>query len=246
VKEFKDFLTEGVYDKHIFKAFFLAGGPGSGKSWVARRTLGGTGMKVINSDAGFKRYAKQVGLDLERMDKFNDDETRLKNKLRERSKRGTKTQLNLAIDGRLGLILDSTARDVDRIEDEKYTMDNLGYDTYMVFVNTSLETALRRNQYVERGRPVPEHIVIKSHKEVQANRRRLMNIFGRNYVEVDNDKDLDVINSNVYKKIVSLQRIPYSKARAKRWYADEIALKKLAGQKGGSVGGIFGSMFRKK
>jgi len=246
VKDFKDFLTEGVYDKHIFKAFFLAGGPGSGKSWVARRTLGGTGMKVINSDAGFKRYAKQVGLDLERMDKFNDDETRLKNKLRERSKRGTKTQLNLAIDGRLGLILDSTARDVDRIEDEKYTMDNLGYDTYMVFVNTSLETALRRNQYVERGRPVPEHIVIKSHKEVQANRRRLMNIFGRNYVEVDNDKDLDVINSNVYKKIVSLQRIPYSKARAKRWYADEIALKKLAGQKGGSVGGIFGSMFGKK
>jgi cytidylate kinase len=246
VKEFKDFLTEGVYDKHIFKAFFLAGGPGSGKSWVARRTLGGTGMKVINSDAGFKRYAKQVGLDLERMDKFNDDETRLKNKLRERSKRGTKTQLNLAIDGRLGLILDSTARDVDRIEDEKYTMDNLGYDTYMVFVNTSLETALRRNQYVERGRPVPEHIVIKSHKEVQANRRRLMNIFGRNYVEVDNDKYLDVINSNVYKKIVSLQRIPYSKARAKRWYADEIALKKLAGQKGGSVGGIFGSMFGKK
>ena len=246
MKDFKDFLTEGVYDKHIFKAFFLAGGPGSGKSWVARRTLGGTGMKVINSDAGFKRYAKQVGLDLERMDKFNDDETRLKNKLRERSKRGTKTQLNLAIDGRLGLILDSTARDVDRIEDEKYTMDNLGYDTYMVFVNTSLETALRRNQNVDRGRPVPEHIVVKSHKEVQANRRRLMNIFGRNYVEVDNDKDVDVINSNVYKKIVSLQRIPYSKARAKRWYADEIALKKLAGQKGGSVGGIFGSMFGRK
>ena len=240
MKEFKDFLTEGVYDKHIFKAFFLAGGPGSGKSWVARRTLGGTGMKVINSDAGFKRYAKQVGLDLERMDKFNDDETRLKNKLRERSKRGTKTQLNLAIDGRLGLILDSTARDVDRIEDEKYTMDNLGYDTYMVFVNTSLETALRRNQYVERGRPVPEHIVIKSHKEVQANRRRLMNIFGRNYVEVDNDKDVDVINSNVYKKIVSLQRKPYTKQKAKDWVRDELLLKKMAGQRKGSVFGLFG------
>ena len=53
--DFQNFLTEGVYDKHIFKAFFLAGGPGSGKSWVAKRTLGGTGMKVINSDAGFKR-----------------------------------------------------------------------------------------------------------------------------------------------------------------------------------------------
>ncbi len=95
--DFQNFLTEGVYDKHIFKAFFLAGGPGSGKSWVAKRTLGGTGMKVINSDAGFKRYAKKAKLDLERMDKFNDDETRLKNKLRERSKRGTLTQLEYAI-----------------------------------------------------------------------------------------------------------------------------------------------------
>ena len=81
MKDFKDFLTEGVYDKHIFKAFFLAGGPGSGKSWVAKRTLGGTGMKIINTDAGFKRYANQVGLDLKRMDKFTDDETRLKERI---------------------------------------------------------------------------------------------------------------------------------------------------------------------
>ena len=156
MKDFKDFLTEGVYDKHIFKAFFLAGGPGSGKSWVARRTLGGTGMKVINSDAGFKRYAKQVGLDLERMDRFTDDETRLKDKLRARAKSGTKTQLKYAIDERLGLILDSTARDVPRIEDEKFDLDRIGYETYMVFVNTELETALRRNLNPDRGRPVPE------------------------------------------------------------------------------------------
>jgi cytidylate kinase len=240
VKEFKDFLTEGVYDKHIFKAFFLAGGPGSGKSWVARRTLGGTGMKVINSDAGFKRYAKQVGLDLERMDRFTDDETRLKDKLRARAKSGTKTQLKYAIDERLGLILDSTARDVPRIEDEKFDLDRIGYETYMVFVNTELETALRRNQNPDRGRPVPEAIVIANHKQVQKNRRQLMNIFGSNYVEVDNDKDVDVINSNVYKKIVSLQRKPYTKQKAKDWVRDELLLKKMAGQRKGSVFGLFG------
>ena len=28
-------LLEGVYDPNIFKAFFMAGGPGSGKSYVA-------------------------------------------------------------------------------------------------------------------------------------------------------------------------------------------------------------------
>ena len=56
---FNDFLdneeaiNEGVYDKNIFKCFFLdTGGPGSGKSWVSARTLMGQGMKVINSDDG--------------------------------------------------------------------------------------------------------------------------------------------------------------------------------------------------
>ena len=46
-------LQEGVYDPNIFKAFFLAGGPGSGKSYVVRRTTGGTGLKVVNSDPAF-------------------------------------------------------------------------------------------------------------------------------------------------------------------------------------------------
>ena len=60
MKDFKDFLIEGVYDKHIFKAFWLAGGPGSGKSWVAARTLEGSGMKVINSDKGLDSYLLDV------------------------------------------------------------------------------------------------------------------------------------------------------------------------------------------
>ena len=91
MKEFKDFLTEGVYDKHIFKAFFLAGGPGSGKGWVSERTLKGSGMKVIDTDIGFQNYAKQAGLDLKKMQSFTPAQTKLKDALRARSKSGTKT-----------------------------------------------------------------------------------------------------------------------------------------------------------
>ena len=193
--DFQNFLTEGVYDKHIFKAFFLAGGPGSGKSWVASRTLEGSGMKVINTDLGFERYAKQASLDLKKMQSFTPAQTKLKDALRARSKSGTKTQLQFAIEGRLGLILDSTARDIPGIESEASALGALGYDTYMVFVNTTLETALKRNQL--RPRSVPDAIVIQSHKQIQANRQKLKNIFGSNYVEVDNDFDLAHINSEV-------------------------------------------------
>ena len=46
----EDSLDEGVYDPGIFKAIFLAGGPGSGKSYVASKTAGGHGFKFLNSD----------------------------------------------------------------------------------------------------------------------------------------------------------------------------------------------------
>ena len=47
-------LQEGLYDPNIFKAFFLAGGPGSGKSYVATKATGGTGLKTVNSDDAFE------------------------------------------------------------------------------------------------------------------------------------------------------------------------------------------------
>ena len=54
MKEFKSFkeqyLQEGVYDPGIFKAYFLAGGPGSGKSFVTSSAFAGSGLKLVNSD----------------------------------------------------------------------------------------------------------------------------------------------------------------------------------------------------
>mgnify|MGYP001335602742 FL=1 len=53
VKSFMQNISEGLYDPAIFKAFFLAGGPGSGKSFVAHSAFRGTGLKLVNSDSHF-------------------------------------------------------------------------------------------------------------------------------------------------------------------------------------------------
>ena len=58
MKSYTD-LQEGLYDPNIFKAFFLAGGPGSGKSYVVKKSTGGTGLKIVNSDDVFEKYLKQ-------------------------------------------------------------------------------------------------------------------------------------------------------------------------------------------
>ena len=227
---FNDFLynqeaiNEGVYDKNIFKAFFLAGGPGSGKSWVSARTLMGQGMKVINSDDGFENYAKKVGLEL-KMTNMSAFQTKQKNFLRTRAKRGTMSMHQHAIDGRLGMIMDSTARDTARIEAEAQSMRYLGYDTYMVFVNTTLEVALKRNEL--RPRSVPEPIVINSHRQIQKNIPKLRAVFGfKNFVEVDNNVEAEDVNIKVYKEIQKLVRSKPSSPQAKAWIDNELAKKR--------------------
>jgi cytidylate kinase len=234
--EFKEFLAEGVYDRSVFKAFFLAGGPGSGKSWVSERTLGGAGMKIINSDKPLKIMLKRAGMSLD-MHGYADSELKRRDEIRAKAKRMTALSLGAAIEGRLGLILDSTARNVPRIESENAHMRAIGYDTFMVFVNTTLEVALVRNQ--ERRRKLPDAIVIQNHKEVQANIGRLQNVFGaNNFVVVDNNKKKEDINIKVYKAVRKLvNRDPQSKV-AKDWVKRELD------KKSGKAG--FWSRFKSK
>ena len=234
--DFEQFLTEGVYDRNVFKAFFLAGGPGSGKSWVSSKTLSGAGMKVINSDSAFESLLKREKMSLD-FKGYSDAELVRRDEIRAKAKRMTAASLGAAIEGRLGLIIDSTARNVPKIEAEQSHMRAIGYDTFMVFVNTTLEVAMARNN--ARKRRLPDAIVIQNHKEVQANIGRLQNIFGAsNFRIVDNNKVREDVNPKVYKAVRSMvNREPTSKV-AKDW------IKRELDKKSGKAG--FWSRFKSK
>ena len=192
-------MSEGVYDPNIYKAFLCAGGPGSGKSWVSQRTLSGMGLEVINSDNSFSRALEKEKMSLN-MSTQDVKEIARRDEIRAKAKARTGVQLKLALEGRLGLILDSTARDISRIESEANSMKYIGYDTNMIFVNTSLEVALKRNQM--RARKVPDAIVISNHKQVQQNIGKLQRIFGsNNFIIVDNNKVAEDVNPTVHKAI---------------------------------------------
>ena len=222
--DFQKYITEGVYDPNIFKAFFLAGGPGSGKSWVSERTLSGIGLKVINSDNAFALALNKEKMSLN-MATQDAKEIARRDEIRAKAKARTGTQLKLALEGRLGLILDSTARDISRIADEANTMKQIGYDVYMVFVNTSLEVALKRNQM--RARKLPDAIVISNHKQVQKNIGLLQRIFGAsNFVIVDNNKVAEDVNPSVHKAIRRMVNRKPTSYQAVSWIKREIAKKR--------------------
>ena len=222
--DFQQYISEGVYDPNIFKAFFLAGGPGSGKSWVSERTLSGMGLKVINSDNAFAAALNKEKMSLN-MATQDAKEIARRDEIRTKAKARTGVQLKLALEGRLGLILDSTARDVSRIESEANTMKHIGYDVHMVFVNTSLEVALKRNQM--RARKVPDAIVISNHKQVQQNIGKLQNLFGTsNFIIVDNNKVAEDVNPTVYKAIRRMVTRKPTSYQAVSWIKRELQKKK--------------------
>jgi predicted kinase len=229
MKKFDDIrfqdLQEGLYDPNIFKAFFLAGGPGSGKSFVTNNAFGGTGLKTINSDSAFERSLKKNGLSL----KMPEDEAEARDIIRDRAKAMTGSQLDLSIKGRLGLVIDGTGRDYDKIKEQKALLDQLGYDCYMVFVNTTLEVALERNS--KRERSVPEYITRKSWTQVQSNIGKFQNTFGMsNMIIIDNSKDDKELTTVVMNKCSkAVRRLLGNKIKsytAKRWMATERKLKR--------------------
>ena len=218
MKTFYD-LQEGLYDPNIFKAFFLAGGPGSGKSYVAGRTMGGHGLKTVNQDEPFEYLLKQAGLSL----KMPPEQQEPRDVVRGRAKDITKARQANYLEGRLGVVIDGTGKDANKILGQKSGLEELGYDTYMVFVNTSLDVALQRN--AERSRSIPEPIVVKSWKDVQANIGKFSNMFRGGFIVVDNNNAGEDIFKEVSKRVRGLLRRKVTNTRAKNWMAAELARK---------------------
>ena len=229
MKTFKE-LQEGVYDPNIFKAFFLAGGPGSGKSYVVTRTTKMFGMRIVNSDDVFEKLIKKAGMNMD-MRNYSGKDLERRDEIRARAKEITKARMGDIktgeggyIGGRIGLIIDGTGKDYSKIETQMRGLQKLGYESHMIFVNTSLDVALERNE--KRPRKLPESLVVQSWNNVQKNIGKFSQLFKNKFVIVDNNKaDEDVI-TGVFKRVRSLANKKVTNGIAKAWIARELEMKK--------------------
>ena len=180
-----DLVLEGINDPGIFKAIILAGGPGSGKSYIAQKLgLGTMGLRVVNSDQFFTMLMKKKGLSLKMpADEFEDREA-----ARMASKALTQKRLDTTIDARLGVIIDSTSGDQKKTVKIINKLKIVGYDVKVIFIETSLETAQKRNQ--QRSRTIPPDVVEFAWKGAQKAKTYLKrSVKGTNYHEIENEFD---------------------------------------------------------
>ena len=231
-------LSEGVHDKGIFKAMFLAGGPGSGKDYVLDNTLAGHGLTEINSDKALEFLMDKKNLDK----KMPESEKEVRNIVRGRAKDITELRQRLALIGRNGLIINGTGDDPKKIARIKKELEELGYETGMVMVNTADEVSKQRN--IERGqrggRTVPEELRKEKWDSVQAARPELAKMFGDKYREFDNSEDLrtaspEIVKAkkeemlDIFKGVQEFVKKPSEHPRAKEWIAGELSKKDTLG-----------------
>lgn len=233
-------ITEGVDDPGILNAIFMAGGPGSGKSYTAMEVFGvdktfhntfsAAGLKVVNSDSAFERGLKKHGIDARDLARISEEDPELwdliqkgDKSIRGHAKALTRKQQQFYEQGRLGMIIDGTGRNYSKIEKQREHAMGLGYDTFMVFVNTSLEVALERNN--KRERRLAEADVIRMWKEVQENMGKFQTLFGSRNLAIIDNTEYGPIPRDVQKAINEFVRQPIHNHIGKKWIQNARALK---------------------
>ena len=224
---FKSYLSvlEGIEDPAIFKAVFLAGGPGSGKSFVVgKASLKALGFRLINSDDAFEKGLKRAGMGTTPEDIFSEPGQAV----RATAKALTGKQLDIALKNRMGIVIDGTGKDYNKIKAQVQKTRELGYAVHMIFVNTDLDTALERNRM--RPRVLPDKVVEKMWNDVQKNIGKFQSLFRSRMTVVDNSdgSNIDRATLDAYKDIMNWSKRPPENAIAMKWIKKQRDKKKNA------------------
>lgn len=234
-------IAEGVDDPGIFKCIFLAGGAGVGKGYISKEVFGVTdytkfapsGLKVVNSDSAFESQLKKNGINPKDLAKIQKEDPQLWDKIqgnapdsiRNVAKGITKQLKSFYEAGRLGMIIDGTGHDYNKIAKQKAHAESLGYDCYMIFVNTSLEVAKENNK--KRDRTLSDDIVAQTWKEVQENLGKFQQLFGGYKFSIVDNSVKGVKHGDVTKAAARFMAQPVINPIAKKWIATARAIKNM-------------------
>ena len=163
-------LHESLYHG-MFKAIFVTGGPGSGKDVVLREAIAAARAVELNS--------------VQIMDYLND-----KQKLSEK----TNDYRREAIRNRSPLIINSPADNQEKILRIKEELEELGYDTLMVFVDTTNEASKSRNEKLTKM--VSESVRQDKWNQAQKNKESYNAVF-ENFIHFDNSASLEDIEESI-------------------------------------------------
>lgn len=171
----------------------VAGGPGSGKSFVSHNLINLKDYKYVNVDTLRELMAKKLNLDL----KNPEDNLKILKMTyttsdpRNRTIRFLKNFLKIEKNELPNIIFDAGGGQTDVIRTINSLAKELNYETTLVHVKTDIDIALERNR--KRERVLSDEMVIDYHDRVKKSIKILKDIFD-NVWQVNNNEKWDLIN----------------------------------------------------
>jgi len=175
------------------KAIILAGAPGAGKSSVTGEIISDLGLKVMNIDDFFIKNLRDAGISLD-LKKADAEGRSGAAKAMQAAQKDYQAALAQEIGSKGDIVIDGTAASYKKTESLKNTLEAAGYDVMMVYVYSSLEKSLEKNEdRFERSagedRSLMPSIVLQTWANVTKNFIPYLNLFGQNFVATTKDKD---------------------------------------------------------
>lgn len=159
-------------DRGIFKAIFVTGGPGSGKDIIIREAIPEASAVEYNLNQAFD-YLSDKG----RLAERNTGDMRLE-----------------AIRFRKPLIINCSADNIEKITYVKEELEDMGYSSMMVFVNSTNEVSKERNSRL--SKMMVESLRYEKWQKSQENKKEFSEMF-QHFVTFDNTKPLDLIEEDI-------------------------------------------------
>ena len=206
---FNDVIEEGVNDPNIFKAVFLIGGPGSGKSFIGNKLASAHGLKTIDVDKLYAFLNNKENIDISTINPQQRD------KMYNRARTKNRLRRNIFFDGRLGVMIDGTGRRYESVKGLHDKLIDIGYDCMLIYINTDLQTALRRA--ARRKRNIHPRFVKKAHMDVKNNLGKYQNLFN-DIIIIDNSDDDSVPDLlSTHRKLDKFLGTTPSRPEAQQW-----------------------------
>ena len=194
--ELREALKSGIKQiEHPFKAFFILGPAGSGKTFIKNAALKLPNSFVsVNTDEAIEKVFPKFGLTL----KFAEGDVQKKQEVRKLLQQAVSDKTKRKINQALPILFDTTGENTDKIKTIMRSLVDIGYDVGVFMINVPPAFSVEADQ--NRPRTVGADLT----RQISNNYQKEIVDQGA-YAQMQGERGITILNPNPYPNIFDLR-----------------------------------------
>ena len=192
----REALKSGIKQiEHPFKAFFILGPAGSGKTFIKNAALKLPNSFVsVNTDEAIEKVFPKFGLTL----KFAEGDVQKKQEVRKLLQQAVSDKTKRKINQALPILFDTTGENTDKIKTIMRSLVDIGYDVGVFMINVPPDFSVEADQ--NRPRTVGADLT----RQISNNYQKEIVDQGA-YAQMQGERGITILNPNPYPNIFDLR-----------------------------------------